>query len=281
MAGRSAKYSMGRRDEAPFLYGSMPPPPHAGAPPPYASGYEGSPGNNFGVPPDGSGSPPPPSPLAAPRRSPGGDVKSTPPPMPAILNADDQGGVSAASNGIGADEGGAGLPSPWETLNKHQSHRITNIPPYSSLTKKEAPMYEELINFPRAKDKDDMRCVMCGLPPGEHCVIPRQNKDVCKDCDKATWQHADTQVYFKWCKGCKKFLKLSSFSQKLDAAKCDKCRERGRQSYLAKKGKDGEDASHHLGHAPHHRHHHPHPPVPPPHPHMPHHMPPFPHGPPP
>lgn len=115
------------------------------------------------------------------------------------------------------------------------------MPPYQSLSKKEAPLYDDLINYPRAKDKDEMRCVMCGLPPGEACVIPRQNKDVCKDCDKATWQHVSTSVYFKWCKGCKKFLKLGSFSQKLDAAKCDKCRERGRQSYLLKKGKDGDE----------------------------------------
>lgn len=130
------------------------------------------------------------------------------------------------------------------------------MPSYSSLSKKEAPLYDDLINFPRAKDKDEMRCVMCGLPPGDQCVIPRQNKDVCKDCDKATWQHIATQVYFKWCKGCKKFLKLGSFSQKLDAAKCDKCRERGRQSYLLKKGKDGDETAatpasfHHS-----HRHH--------------------------
>lgn len=103
----------------------------------------------------------------------------------------------------------------------------------------EAPPYEELVNFPRAKDKDEIRCVMCGLPPGVACVIPRQNKDVCKDCDKSTWLHAGTGVYFKWCKGCKKFLRLGSFSEKLDAAKCDRCRERGRQSYLVKKGKDG------------------------------------------
>ncbi len=34
-----------------------------------------------------------------------------------------------------------------------------------------------------------MRCVMCGHPPSDSCVIPRQNKDVCKDCDKATWLH--------------------------------------------------------------------------------------------
>ena len=41
--------------------------------------------------------------------------------------------------------------------------------------------------------------------------------------------------YFKWCKGCKNFLLVGNFSQKLDAAKCDKCRERGRTSYLLKK----------------------------------------------
>merc|ERR1711939_1261374 len=97
---------------------------------------------------------------------------------------------------------------------------------------------------------DDLRCVMCGLKPhpqdkdlnafGEssdphYCIIPRQNKDVCKECDKGTWLHIDTNQYFKWCKGCKKFLKLVDFFQKLDASKCDKCRERGRQSYIHKK----------------------------------------------
>jgi len=105
--------------------------------------------------------------------------------------------------------------------------------------KADAPHYDDLINYPRAKDKDEIRCVMCGLPPGSGCVIPRQNKDVCKECDKSTWQHVATGIYFKWCKGCKKFLRLGSFSEKLDAAKCDRCRERGRQSYLLKKGKDG------------------------------------------
>ena len=83
----------------------------------------------------------------------------------------------------------------------------------------EAPPYEELINFPRAKDKDTIQCVMCGLAPGPSCCIPKQNKDVCKDCDKSTWCHSGTSVYFKWCKGCKKFLRLGGFSEKLDAAK--------------------------------------------------------------
>lgn len=133
---------------------------------------------------------------------------------------------------------------PYATLDRCQSRRVSTVPVGEALQvlmarKMEAPPYEDLINFPRAKDKDEIRCVMCGLPPGMNCVIPRQNKDVCKECDKSTWVHTNTSVYFKWCKGCKKFLRLGSFSEKLDAAKCDRCRERGRQSYLLKKGKDG------------------------------------------
>lgn len=137
---------------------------------------------------------------------------------------------------------------PFALLDRRQSRRVLSMPIGDNLQsvmarKTEAPPYDDLINFPRAKDKDDIRCVMCGLPPGMGCVIPRQNKDVCKECDKSTWQHLSTSVYFKWCKGCKKFLRLGSFSEKLDAAKCDRCRERGRQSYLLKKGKECSVAS--------------------------------------
>mmetsp|Transcript_7008 Transcript_7008/g.16021 ORF Transcript_7008/g.16021 Transcript_7008/m.16021 type:complete len:568 (+) Transcript_7008:355-2058(+) len=133
---------------------------------------------------------------------------------------------------------------PYALLDRAQSARVTCVPVGEALAqlmarKVEAPPYEELINFPRAKDKDEIRCVMCGLPPGINCVIPRQNKDVCKECDKSTWKHVSSNVFFKWCKGCKKFLRIGSFSEKMDAAKCDRCRERGRQSYLLKKGKDG------------------------------------------
>lgn len=133
--------------------------------------------------------------------------------------------------------------NPYAVLHRGQSRRVDGVPPDWLARKTEAPPYEDLINFPRAKDKDEIRCVMCGLPPGQSCVIPRQNKDVCKECDKSTWQHVASNVYFKWCKGCKKFLRLGSFSEKLDAAKCDRCRERGRQSYLLKKGKDNASSS--------------------------------------
>jgi len=137
--------------------------------------------------------------------------------------------------------------SPYAMLDRGQSRKAPSLPTgdalHSAMSRKtEAPPYDDLINYPRAKDKDEIRCVMCGLPPGSNCVIPRQNKDVCKECDKSTWQHIATSVYFKWCKGCKKFLRLGSFSEKLDAAKCDRCRERGRQSYLLKKGKDGSSS---------------------------------------
>lgn len=98
--------------------------------------------------------------------------------------------------------------------------------------------YEAVTNYSRAVKGAAQMCVMCGKSSGHarsSVVIPRQNKDVCRDCDKAIWQHAATRAYFKWCKGCKNFLQIGNFSQKLDAAKCDKCRERGRTSYLLKK----------------------------------------------
>jgi hypothetical protein len=139
------------------------------------------------------------------------------------------------------------------TANETQSQLIAVTPSGDHLgaimrSEVEAPPYEELVNFPRAKDKDEIRCVMCGLPPGVSCVIPRQNKDVCKDCDKSTWLHAGTGVYFKWCKGCKRFHNILMFREKLQLlresgkkqltklpSKCDPCRQRGRLGYRSKK----------------------------------------------
>jgi len=83
-------------------------------------------------------------------------------------------------------------------------------------------------------------CVMCGRRPGGAVVIPKQNKDVCRECDRVVWQHSRSSVHFKWCKGCKRFLSLHRFGEKFDAAKCERCRQRGRQSYLAKKIKIGQ-----------------------------------------
>ncbi len=109
-------------------------------------------------------------------------------------------------------------------------------------------LYEDLINFPRTRGKAHARrCVMCGrLASGTDaaCSIPLQNKDVCKRCDTGIWFHVKTQQHFKWCKGCKKFLHAHFFREKLlkcatkyakQPSKCDKCRERGRQSYMSKR----------------------------------------------
>lgn len=70
--------------------------------------------------------------------------------------------------------------------------------------------------------------------------IPKQNKDVCRQCDKATWKHASTRCYFKWCKGCKRFQNLVAFRGKLQASKCDNCRARGREGYMRRKDATGE-----------------------------------------
>ena len=119
--------------------------------------------------------------------------------------------------------------------------RPTHVPPdLGAIPREDAPAYDDLINFPRARDKELAQCVMCGRRPGQTVHIPRQNKDVCKDCDRQIWQHSKSLIYFKWCKGCKRFLNLSRFGERIGAAKCEKCRHRARQSYMAKKVKAGE-----------------------------------------
>jgi len=124
------------------------------------------------------------------------------------------------------------------------SNCVAELPPLLTLPPGQAPAYEALINFQRAKSKDAVRCVMCGKAPQEGesgTVIPQQNKDVCRDCDKALWVHGETRTYFKWCKGCKRFRNIVAFSEKLDASKCNGCRERGRRSYLQRKGISGDE----------------------------------------
>uniref|UniRef100_A0A7S2D8D8 Uncharacterized protein n=1 Tax=Octactis speculum TaxID=3111310 RepID=A0A7S2D8D8_9STRA len=126
------------------------------------------------------------------------------------------------------------------------SNCVSELPALISLPQGQAPAYEQLINFQRAKSKDAIRCVMCGKAPTEGdggTVIPQQNKDVCRDCDKALWVHGETRTYFKWCKGCKRFRNIVAFSEKLDASKCNGCRERGRRSYLQRKGVNGQPAA--------------------------------------
>ena len=87
---------------------------------------------------------------------------------------------------------------------------------------------------------------MCGKTPSDGdsgTVIPQQNKDVCRDCDKALWVHGESRTYFKWCKGCKRFRNIVAFSEKLDATKCNGCRERGRLGYLQRKSRFAAEKS--------------------------------------
>ena len=112
---------------------------------------------------------------------------------------------------------------------------ISDVPDAALERNDESLTNDAVTNYARAAKGGCQSCVMCGCGASKGVVIPRQNKDVCRDCDKSMWQHKQTECFFKWCKGCKNFLQVGSFSQKLDAAKCDRCRERGRTSYLLKK----------------------------------------------
>jgi len=140
-----------------------------------------------------------------------------------------------------------------EVADQRRSSLVDGVPQPLSLQAPAQPLlYEDLINFPRARGKTHARrCVMCGhLATGEGatCSIPLQNKDVCKRCDTGIWRHKASAEYFKWCKGCKKFLHVCSFAEKLSKcttkyskqpSKCDRCRERGRQGYMRRKGGAG------------------------------------------
>ena len=64
--------------------------------------------------------------------------------------------------------------SPVVNLSKQQS--VPAQPPVATIVGGESPLYEEVINYCRAKDKDTVHCVMCGMSPGKHCTIPGQNK---------------------------------------------------------------------------------------------------------
>lgn len=112
-----------------------------------------------------------------------------------------------------------------------------------SVGDKDCIKYPEIINFERrAGAKGEHRCVMCGNMKGPDCVIPNQNKDVCKTCDSSFWLLNEQNVLVKFCKGCKKFSALSDFDEKPEASKCGKCRKRGRQNYYSRKQDEDENA---------------------------------------
>ena len=95
---------------------------------------------------------------------------------------------------------------------------ISDVPDSALETVEDGLTYDAVTNYARAAKGTAQSCVMCGCGASKGVVIPRQNKDVCRDCDKAMWRHRSSGCFFKWCKGCKNFLHVGTFSQKLDAA---------------------------------------------------------------
>ena len=61
--------------------------------------------------------------------------------------------------------------------------------------------YQHVINFARSSVKGQHSCVMCGKMNSKDCVIPSQNKDVCKVCDSLVWLFKSQSIEFKFCKG--------------------------------------------------------------------------------
>lgn len=96
--------------------------------------------------------------------------------------------------------------------------------------------YADVINFERSSTKGNRCCVLCGLKEGEKdgCVIPKQNKGVCRKCDSTYWLLKKLGVVVKFCKGCKLFFSLVDFDGKPNTTKCGTCRKRGRDNYHGK-----------------------------------------------
>lgn len=96
--------------------------------------------------------------------------------------------------------------------------------------------YSDVINFERSSTKVNRCCVLCGLKEGEKdgCVIPKQNKGVCRKCDSTYWLLKKFGVVVKFCKGCKLFFSLVDFDGKPNTTKCGTCRKRGRDNYHGK-----------------------------------------------
>ena len=116
------------------------------------------------------------------------------------------------------------------------------------------PEYRLLVNFPNnirregrrhgAIQNDTRGCVMCGkvcaFGPARNFqaraqIIPRQNKGMCKHCDIKVWNVVELNVCIKWCKGCKNFRLWASFGGRGNATKCEPCRNKAKESYLATK----------------------------------------------
>ena len=96
--------------------------------------------------------------------------------------------------------------------------------------------YADVINFERSSTKANRCCVLCGLKEDDKdgCLIPKQNKGVCRKCDSTYWLLKKYGVVVKFCKGCKLFFSLVDFDGKPNTTKCGTCRKRGRDNYHGK-----------------------------------------------
>lgn len=129
------------------------------------------------------------------------------------------------------------LGQPNKTMKSIQldGHRIRNyswgerLPPNSI-------HYCDVINFERSSNKENRCCVLCGEKEDEKhgCLIPKQNKGVCRSCDSTYWLQQELGVVIKFCKGCKLFFSLIEFDGKPNTTKCGTCRKRGRDNYHGK-----------------------------------------------
>ena len=106
----------------------------------------------------------------------------------------------------------------------------------ATMTHAQFPLFQHIVNYPTfiaprgrkrrrkrsdkeppagaAADETKRGCVMCGRH-NKAVAIPSQNKNVCTACEVTVWVYSASGLQIKWCKGCKKFLPLFAFAQKV------------------------------------------------------------------
>ena len=79
--------------------------------------------------------------------------------------------------------------------------RVSDVRTCDCLSTVDEVAYEDIINFSRSSIRSHHHCVMCGALKDQECIIPNQNKDVCKVCDSSFWYQKRLRVVVKFCKG--------------------------------------------------------------------------------
>jgi hypothetical protein len=89
----------------------------------------------------------------------------------------------------------------------------------------------------KKKNGDDDALANKNSAANNKIIIPAQNKGVCTACDVKVWIVVATGLEIKWCKGCKNFRpwRAAFGTDKPQATKCTRCRERSKLSYEMKK----------------------------------------------